>query len=56
MTITELTEQHRSVCAAGRWEECRAELGALYEQLNQATDGTMHIDSEYLASVRAALT
>jgi SAM-dependent methyltransferase len=37
--------------ADGRWDECRAELRALYDELNQATDGTMRIDSEYLVSV-----
>jgi ubiquinone/menaquinone biosynthesis C-methylase UbiE len=37
--------------ADGRWEQCRAEMRALYEELNWATDGTLHIESEYLVSV-----
>jgi SAM-dependent methyltransferase len=37
--------------ADGSWAECRAELRALYEELNTATDGTLHIDSEYLVTI-----
>ncbi|MDP9135775.1 MAG: class I SAM-dependent methyltransferase [Actinomycetota bacterium] len=37
--------------ADGRWEDCRAEMRELYEELNVATDGTLHIESEYLVSV-----
>jgi SAM-dependent methyltransferase len=37
--------------ADGRWDACRAEMRALYEEMNVATDGTLHIDSEYLVSV-----
>ena len=37
--------------ADGTWEACRAELRALYEELNVATDGTLHIDSEYLVTI-----
>jgi len=37
--------------ADGRWEDCRAELRALYESMNLADDGSMHIESEYLLSV-----
>jgi SAM-dependent methyltransferase len=37
--------------AEGTWEDCRAELRALYEELNIATDGTLHIDSEYLVTI-----
>ncbi len=33
------------------WEDCRAEMRELYESLNLATDGTLHIESEYLVSV-----
>lgn len=32
----------------GRWEELRSELRDLYTSLNSATDGTLHIDSEFL--------
>ena len=35
----------------GRWDDCRAELRALYEDMNLATDGSLHIDSEFLVSV-----
>jgi SAM-dependent methyltransferase len=37
--------------ADGTWDACRAELRSLYEELNEATDGTLHIDSEYLVTV-----
>ena len=37
--------------ADGRWDDCRAEMRALYEELNAASDGSLHIDSEYLVSV-----
>jgi SAM-dependent methyltransferase len=37
--------------ADGRWEQCRAEMRALYEKMNQADDGSLHIESEYLVSV-----
>ncbi len=33
--------------AEGRWDDLRAELAELYTELNQATDGTLHIDSEF---------
>lgn len=39
-----LTEQ-------GRWDECAAEVDALYRRLNQATDGTLHVEAEYLVAV-----
>jgi SAM-dependent methyltransferase len=37
--------------ADGRWEACRAEMRALYEEMNVATDGSLHIESEYLVSL-----
>jgi SAM-dependent methyltransferase len=37
--------------ADGRWEQCRAEMRELYEEMNLATDGSLHIDSEYLVTV-----
>ena len=37
--------------ADGRWEHARAEMRELYEEMNVATDGSLHIDSEYLVSV-----
>jgi SAM-dependent methyltransferase len=37
--------------AEGRWDDCRAELRELYESMNEATDGTFHIESEYLLSL-----
>lgn len=36
--------------AEGRWEQLRAELWDLYASLNQATDGSLHIDSEFLVA------
>jgi ubiquinone/menaquinone biosynthesis C-methylase UbiE len=36
---------------AGRWSECRGELLELFESLNSATDGSAHLDSEYLLAV-----
>ncbi len=37
--------------AEGRWDDCRAEMRELYESMNLATDGSLHIESEYLVSV-----
>jgi SAM-dependent methyltransferase len=37
--------------AEGSWEACRLELRALYEELNVAIDGTLHIDAEYLVTI-----
>jgi SAM-dependent methyltransferase len=37
--------------ADGTWDACRAQLRSLYEELNLATDGSLHIDSEYLVTV-----
>lgn len=34
--------------AEGRWEELRSDMLDLYARLNVATDGTAHIDSEFL--------
>jgi hypothetical protein len=33
----------------GRWIGCRAELRELFDRMNSATDGTCHIDGEYVA-------
>jgi hypothetical protein len=35
----------------GRWEELRAELIGLYENANEADDGTMRVRAEYLLTV-----
>jgi ubiquinone/menaquinone biosynthesis C-methylase UbiE len=35
----------------GRWDSLRDELTALYEQANQAEDGTMRVEAEYLMTV-----
>lgn len=32
----------------GKWEPLREQLEALYTEANQATDGTMHVEAEYL--------
>jgi SAM-dependent methyltransferase len=37
--------------AQGRWDALRAELVELYERANQATDGSMHVEAEYLITV-----
>lgn len=34
--------------ADGRWEPLREELAVLYAGANEATDGTMHVEAEYL--------
>ena len=39
------------LAAEGRWEECRAEIVALAERLNEARDGTLLIRAEYLVAV-----
>ena len=35
----------------GTWDACRSELMELYAELNEATDGSCHIESEYLLTV-----
>ena len=39
------------LAAAGRWEECRAELLALARRRNEATDGSLLMQAEYLIAV-----
>ena len=35
----------------GRWQECRAEMLALAQRRNQATDGSLHMEAEYLITI-----
>jgi len=35
----------------GRWDECRAEIAAMAERRNDATDGTLLMHAEYLVAV-----
>ena len=35
----------------GTWESCRAELVAMMERRNRATDGRLLVDSEYLVVI-----
>ena len=35
----------------GKWDALRADLTALYRSANQATDGSLHVEPEYLATV-----
>jgi hypothetical protein len=35
----------------GRWEECRAEILALAERRNEALDGSLHMEAEYLITI-----
>jgi SAM-dependent methyltransferase len=37
--------------AEGRWEDCRAQIVALAERHNEATDGSLLMNAEYLVSV-----
>ena len=37
--------------AEGRWEECRSEILAMVERRNQATDGSVLFNAEYLVAV-----
>jgi SAM-dependent methyltransferase len=37
--------------AEGRWEECREEIHALAERLNEATDGSLLMQAEYLVTI-----
>jgi len=37
--------------AEGTWEQCRAEIVALAERRNEATDGSLHMEAEYLITV-----
>lgn len=37
--------------SVGEWGALREQLAALYSEANQATDGTMHVEAEYLLAV-----
>lgn len=37
--------------AEGRWEDCRREIIDLVNELNIATDGSLHFDAEYLVTI-----
>jgi SAM-dependent methyltransferase len=37
--------------AEGTWQDCRTELRELYESFNRATDGSAHLESEYLLAI-----
>ena len=37
--------------AEGRWEECRSEILAMAERRNEATDGSLLMQAEYLVVV-----
>jgi len=37
--------------AQGKWDSLREQLAALYSGANTATDGTMHVDADYLLAV-----
>jgi SAM-dependent methyltransferase len=39
------------LAAEGRWDDCRAELAELYSSLNEANDGTLHIESEFTVAI-----
>jgi SAM-dependent methyltransferase len=42
--------RHR-LSGEGRWAECRAEMVALAERRNEATDGSLHMEAEYLITI-----
>ena len=35
----------------GTWETCRTEIVSLLDELNLATDGTLHVEAEYLLAI-----
>ena len=37
--------------AEGRWQDCRAEILALAERRNEATDGSLLMQAEYLITI-----
>jgi 3-oxoacyl-ACP reductase-like protein len=41
----------QALSADGRWDAARADLIALYESTNEATDGTLRARPEYLLTV-----
>ncbi len=41
----------QKLSAEGRWQDCRAELLALAQRRNEATDGSLHMEAEYLITV-----
>jgi len=40
-----------TLASRGTWDDCRAELRELYESSNLATDGSLHVESEYLVVI-----
>jgi SAM-dependent methyltransferase len=43
-----LVKARERLTAEGRWEDCRGEILALAERLNEATDGSLFMNAEYL--------
>jgi hypothetical protein len=43
-----LVKARERLTAEGRWEDCRAEILALAERRNEATDGSPFMNAEYL--------
>ena len=37
--------------AEGRWDECRAEILALTDRHNEARDGRLYVEAEYLVTI-----
>jgi SAM-dependent methyltransferase len=46
-----MVKARERLTAEGRWEECRAEILALVERRNEATDGSLAMSAEYLVTV-----
>lgn len=46
-----MVKAREKLTAEGRWEACREEIHALAERHNEATDGTLLIQAEYLVTI-----
>jgi SAM-dependent methyltransferase len=46
-----MVKTREALIAESTWEDCRAELRELYEASNVATDGSLHLEAEYLVVI-----
>jgi SAM-dependent methyltransferase len=46
-----LVKARERLTAEGTWDACRAEIVEMVERRNLATDGTLHVEAEYLVAV-----
>ncbi len=50
-TYGPLVKARERLAAEGSWDACRAEIVAMMERRNVATDGSLHVEAEYVIAV-----